>query len=170
MPQRQPHTFQVYSLHCLPIELASFAWKLNATGRSLLLNHALLYHLVRVTDGGQDVTHDLVVADRPRLTLGRPQARSHIRAVLEAWRADYNNERPHSRLGCLDESSHLRRSTAVRRAALHRRLRSADRRHNRPTGHHRRPDSNRRWIKTGGNVTANVASIQRLNRCNRETW
>ena len=37
----------------------------------------------------------------------------------------------------LDESSHLRRSTAVRRAALHRRLRSADRRHNRPTGHHR---------------------------------
>ena len=24
---------------------------------------------------------------------------SHTRAVLEAWRADYNNERPHSRLG-----------------------------------------------------------------------
>ena len=34
--------------------------------------------------------------------------------------------------------------TAVRCAALHRRLRFADRRHHRPTGHHQPPDSNRR--------------------------
>ena len=37
----------------------------------------------------------------------------------------------------LDEPSHLRRRTAIRCAALHRRLRSADRRHHRPTGHYR---------------------------------
>ena len=35
---------------------------------------------------------------------------SHTRAVLEAWRADYNNERPHSRLGWMC-------SAADRRAA-----------------------------------------------------
>ena len=52
----------------------------------------------------------------------------------------------------LDEPSHLRCRTAVRCAALHRRLRSADRRHHRPTGHCRPSDSNRRWIKVGGNV------------------
>src|SRR5205823_13474170 len=53
----------------------------------------------------------------------------------------------------LDEPSHLRCSTAIRCAALHRRLRAADRRHHRPTGHQRRPDSNRRWIKVGGKVS-----------------
>src|SRR5262249_29715041 len=53
----------------------------------------------------------------------------------------------------LDEPRHLRRSTAVRCAALDRRLPSADRRHHRPTGHHRPSDSNRRWIKVGGNVS-----------------
>ena len=76
---------------------------------------------------------------------------SHTRAVLEAWRADYNNERPHSRLGWMSPAIYAaaRRSAS---AALHRRLRSADRRHHRPTGHHRRPNSNRRWIKTGGNA------------------
>jgi len=70
---------------------------------------------------------------------------AHTRAVLEAWRADYNHERP-------DEPSHLRRGTAVHCAALHRWLRSADRHHHRPTERHRRPDSNRCWIKVGGNV------------------
>jgi hypothetical protein len=53
----------------------------------------------------------------------------------------------------LDEPRHLCRSTAVRCAALRRRLRSADRRHPRPTGHNRTPDSNRNWIRIGGNVT-----------------
>jgi hypothetical protein len=54
----------------------------------------------------------------------------------------------------LDEPRHLRRSTAVRCAALHRRLRSADRRHHRPTGYNRPPDSNQSWIKVRANVTA----------------
>ena len=61
---------------------------------------------------------------------------SHTRAVLEAWRAKTTTTNgPFA--ARLDKFSHLRRSTAVRRAALHRRPRSADRRHNRPTGHHR---------------------------------
>ena len=57
----------------------------------------------------------------------------------------------------LDEPNHLRHSTAVRCAALHRRLRSADRRRHRPTGHRRPSDSNCRWIKVGGNVSWNLA-------------
>jgi putative transposase len=92
---------------------------------------------------------------------------AHVRTVLEAWRADYNHERPPLAPG-LDEPRHLRRSTAVRCAALDRRLRSADRRHHRPTGHHRPSDSNRRWIKVGGNVTVQalpqpgLLSVERL--------
>src|SRR5262249_28640083 len=41
---------------------------------------------------------------------------SHARAVLEAWRADYNNERPHSRLGWMSPSiySAARQSAALR--------------------------------------------------------
>ena len=41
---------------------------------------------------------------------------SHPRAVLEAWRADYNNERPHSRLGWISPAIYAaaRRSSALR--------------------------------------------------------
>ena len=59
----------------------------------------------------------------------------------------------------LAEPRHLRRATAVRCAALHRRLRSADRRHTRPRGQNRPPNSNRRWIKVGGNVTVTIKSF-----------
>ena len=43
---------------------------------------------------------------------------SHARAVLEAWRADYNNERPHSRLGWISPAIYAaaRRSAALRSA------------------------------------------------------
>ena len=44
---------------------------------------------------------------------------SHARVVLEAWRADYNNERPHSRLGWISPAIY---AAAWRSAAL----RSAD--------------------------------------------
>jgi hypothetical protein len=44
---------------------------------------------------------------------------SHARAILEAWRADYNNERPHSRLGWMSPATYA----AARRSAT---LRSAD--------------------------------------------
>src|SRR5436305_10314365 len=37
-------------------------------------------------------------------TLFRPLP--HARAVLEAWRADYNTERPHSRLGWMTPASY----------------------------------------------------------------
>ena len=41
---------------------------------------------------------------------------SHTRAVLEAWRADYNNQRPHSRLGWMSSAIYAaaRRSAALR--------------------------------------------------------
>ena len=43
---------------------------------------------------------------------------SHVRAVLEAWRADYNNERPHSRLTWMSPSIYAaaQRSAALRSA------------------------------------------------------
>lgn len=43
---------------------------------------------------------------------------SHARAILEAWRADYNNERPHSRLGWMSPAIYAaaRRSAALRSA------------------------------------------------------
>ena len=53
----------------------------------------------------------------------------HARSMLEAWRADYNHDRPHSRLGWLSPAIY---AAQRRSAALHRRLRSADRRHTRP--------------------------------------
>jgi putative transposase len=41
---------------------------------------------------------------------------AHARAVLEAWRTDYNDQRPHSRLGWMSPSTYAaaRRSTALR--------------------------------------------------------
>jgi hypothetical protein len=41
---------------------------------------------------------------------------------------------------------------ACRRLTYRRRLRSADRRHNRPAGHNQPPDSSQNWIKARGNV------------------
>jgi putative transposase len=55
---------------------------------------------------------------------------SHARAVLDAWRADQSA----SLTARLDEPGLLRCEPAVRCASLHRRLRSADRRHHRPRG------------------------------------
>jgi hypothetical protein len=57
--------------------------------------------------------------------------------------------RAHPFAARLNEPRHLRPATADRRATPYRRLRSADRRHHRPTGHNRSPDSNRCWIKVG---------------------
>jgi len=76
---------------------------------------------------------------------------AHTPAVLESWRADYNDERPHSRLGWLSPAIY---ATARLSAALRSTDGSAPRTAaiTAPTGHHGRPDSNRRWIKLGGNV------------------
>src|ERR1700727_2410358 len=57
----------------------------------------------------------------------------HARAALDAWRSDYNHDRPHSRLGGLSPAPH---PAQPRCAPPPRRLRPAPRRHNRPTGHH----------------------------------
>jgi hypothetical protein len=63
--------------------------------------------------------------------IGRPLARAHP-SPAEAWRADYNHERPHSRLGWM--------SPTIYAAA-------------RPHRHRAASDSNRNWIKVGGNVS-----------------
>ena len=65
------------------------------------------------------------------------RSRSHARAVLEAWRADYNNERLHSRLGWI--------SPAIYAAARHH-----------PIGHRRGRDSKSDWIRKGGNVSGAI--------------
>ena len=83
---------------------------------------------------------------------------SHTRAVLEAWRADYNNERPHSRLGWMSSAIYA----AARRSAA---LRSTDGfapRTAATTAQQGITDvqvSNRRWIKAGGNVTTSIVKI-----------
>jgi len=86
----------------------------------------------------------------------RPRSRPARRAQCLALRLQSRQAALAARLA---EPRHLRRATAVRCAALHRRLRSADRRHHRPTGHNRRSDSNCHWIKVGGNVTPPDISI-----------
>ena len=78
----------------------------------------------------------------------------HASAALDAGRSDYNHDRPHSRHGWLSPAIYAAQRRS-RCAALHRRLRSADRRHHRTTGHNRRSDSNCHWIKVGGNVKEN---------------
>ena len=70
--------------------------------------------------------------------------------------------RPAALAARLAEPRHLRRATAVRCAALHRRLRSADRRHHRPSGQNTRSDSNCHWIKVGGNVKVIAAVRQAI--------
>jgi transposase InsO family protein len=76
---------------------------------------------------------------------------AHVRATLE----DYNTERPHSRLGRMGLDP-LRRNTAVRSAAP---PPMAAFRHQRPTGHDRPPNTDQRWIKVRGEVTANPDSL-----------
>src|ERR1700730_4526899 len=53
----------------------------------------------------------------------------HARAVLEAWRADYNTERPHTRLGWMTPATY-----------------------HRPPGHHRPLDSNSDWNGAASSV------------------
>ncbi len=77
---------------------------------------------------------------------------AHARTALEAWRADYNTNRPHSRLGRMSPAIYAadRRSAALRYTDG-----SAPRTAAITTqeGNVERQNSNRRWIKTGGNVT-----------------
>ena len=75
----------------------------------------------------------------------------HARAVLEAWRADYNDDRPHSRLGWMSPSIYA----AARRSAA---LRSTDGSAQRTAAITAQPGittrqiSNSDWIRKGGNV------------------
>ena len=75
----------------------------------------------------------------------------HTRAVLEAWRADYNTNRPHSRLGWMSPANY---AADRRSAALHYTDGSAPRTAatTAQLGIDDRQNSNRLWIKIGGNV------------------
>ena len=80
---------------------------------------------------------------------------AHTRDVLEAWRADYNNTRPHSRLGWMSPAIYA----AARRSAA---LRSTDGSAPRTAaitaqqGIEDGQNSTRCWIRIGGNVTGDV--------------
>ena len=81
----------------------------------------------------------------------------HARAVLEEWHADYNTERPHSRLGWMSPSTY---------AAARRPLRCATPTAPRsgpppppPTWATPTPDSNSKWINKGGIVSRSKISI-----------
>ena len=74
---------------------------------------------------------------------------AHARAALEGWRADYNNDRPHSRLGWLSPAIYAahRRSPALRSTA------GSAPRTPAPAaqqGMTNRQNSTRRWMKTWG--------------------
>src|SRR4029079_17806938 len=95
---------------------------------------------------------------------------AHAREVLEAWRQDYNNYRPHSQLGwmCPVIYAAARRSATLRSTdgsappiaatTAQARLTPPDRRHNRPGGHHPCRDSNSDWIRKGGKVSLSLPS------------
>jgi len=80
---------------------------------------------------------------------------AQARVALGSWRADYNDARPHSRLGLEDPIRvrlHLQPATGSG-AALCRGLRASSRRSHRPTGQIQRPERTQGWIKLGGKVT-----------------
>jgi putative transposase len=81
---------------------------------------------------------------------------AQARVALRCWRADYNDARPHSRLGWRTPSefafTHPRRELA----ALCRRLRPSSRRSTRPPGQSNRQERTHRWIKLGGNVRRKI--------------
>jgi hypothetical protein len=81
---------------------------------------------------------------------------SYVRATVASWRADYNLNRPHSRLGLADTCRirrHLQPATGSA-AALNGQLRASPRRSLCPNGQNQPPESTSRWIEVGGNVNA----------------
>ncbi len=78
----------------------------------------------------------------------------HARGVLEAWRRDYNEERPHSKLGWLTPgpTPTPSRGEAGRRRCATRRLRAPASCHPPPTRLRSRPDSRYDWMRNGGHV------------------
>ncbi len=79
---------------------------------------------------------------------------AQARVTLRCWQADYNDARPHSRLGWEDVVRvrlHLS-SAPGSGAALCRGLRASSRRYHRPIGHIQQPEQTLDWIKLGGKV------------------
>jgi putative transposase len=76
----------------------------------------------------------------------------HARYMLEVWRADYNHNRPHSRLGWLSPAIYAaqRRSAALRSTDGSAPRIAATPAHEHKA-HHQTPIV--RWIKVRGNVT-----------------
>ncbi len=72
----------------------------------------------------------------------------HARAGLEAWRRDYNEERPHSKLGWLTPRAYGSTLCGDAGHPHQRRLRSTQ-------------DSRSGWMKNGGHVTARSGLMSR---------
>lgn len=79
---------------------------------------------------------------------------AQARVALGCWRADYNNERPHSQLGWKtpSEFAFTLSPASGSGAALCRRLRASPRRRHRPTGHIQSLERTQDWIKSEGKV------------------
>src|SRR5262249_18088296 len=81
-------------------------------------DHNVAWHYIAPGKPVQNAFAESFIGRLRRELLNEPLFRSlsHARAVLEAWRADYNDDRPHSRLGWMSPSVYAaaRRSTALR--------------------------------------------------------
>ena len=88
----------------------------------------------------------------------------HTRAVLDALACRLQHQSV-SLAAWVDEPGHLRCGSAVRCASLHRRLRSADRRHHRPTGQCRSPELQSPLDKTRGQRHRSSAALGQSPAC-----
>ncbi|MDB5688016.1 MAG: family transposase, partial [Rhizorhabdus sp.] len=88
---------------------------------------------------------------------------AQARVALRWWRADYNDARPHSRLGWRTPSdfafTHPRRELALRYADG---SAPSSRRSTRPPGQSNRQERTHRWIKLGGTVKPAAAHRKEL--------
>jgi putative transposase len=94
----------------------------------------------------------------------------HARAVLEVWRRDYNEERPHSKLGWMTPRGYASalRGNAGRDAALSLGLRAPASCHPGNRRFKSTPDSRLNWMKNGGHVNAERRrqdALSRIRRC-----
>lgn len=89
---------------------------------------------------------------------------AHVRATLASWRADYNLNRPHSRLGWMTPAEYADTFNPRRDLPLRSMTSSAPapRRSPRPDRPNQPPESTSRWIEVGGNVSSDRIAYKSL--------
>jgi transposase InsO family protein len=96
-------------------------WPMQLTSNAILRwadDHKVAWHYIAPGKPVQNAFAESFIGRLRDELLNETLFRSlaHIRAVLEAWRADYNHERPHSRLSWMSPAIY---AVARRSAALH---------------------------------------------------